>query len=119
MIELTNRCEFSIGSRIHKVDCVRNPILYRKLDSVDVITESGAQCADVGFNTFGQFWREIIRVMNVLLAREVRLARIVSHDHDFLLTYAIASDELLEVNRLLERHAQRSGFVVLGPEFFK
>ncbi len=47
-----------------------------------------------------------------MLSREVSLARIVRHDHNFLLTDAITADELIEVDGLLQSHAQRAGLIV-------
>ena len=59
-----------------------------------------------------QVRRQIVGIVDVLLARQVRLARIIGHDHDFFLSDAIAAHELIKVDRLLQRHAQRAGLIV-------
>ena len=55
--------------------------------------------------------------MNVLFTREVWLTRIIGHDHHFLLANAVAANELIEINELLQSHAKRAGGVILRPEF--
>src|SRR6266550_5563442 len=57
--------------------------------------------------------------MDVLFTREIRLTRVVSHDHHFFLSDTIAPDKLVEINELLQGHAERSGLVIFSPKLFK
>ena len=119
MIKLADRLQFGVGRGIHEIDRVRHVVFDRELDRIDVITQRSAQRPHVLDYARLQFRRQIIRVVDVLFAGQVRLARIVRHDHHFFLPDAVAANELIKVNELLQSHAQRAGLIVLGDQLFQ
>ena len=119
MIERANRLEFGVWRWIHEVDGVRNAILDRKLDRVDVVAQRGAERAHIVNDAHSQLRRKIIRIVDVLFARKIRLARIVGHDHHVFLADAVTTDELIELDSFLERHTQRSGLIIFNDQLFQ
>ena len=67
----------------------------------------------------GQLRRKVIRIIDVLLAGKIRLARIVRHDHHVFLADAIAAHKLIEFDSFLKCHAERSRLIVFLDQFFE
>ncbi len=101
-----------VRRRVHKVDRVGNAVFDRKLDTVHVVAHRAIDQARIMDHTLANL-RCHIGVVNQILA----LAWVVADRHNVFLPDTDATYKLIPLDKLLQHHAERAGFVVGADQF--
>src|SRR5580700_3522124 len=109
----THGMVIGVRRRIHKVDGIRHAILHREFHRVQIVAQSLAERHGIAHHSGVQRRLHMTRLPDVTIP--VRLAWIVLHDVHFLLAHYVASKIKIEIDALLQSHAEIAS-VVVGRE---
>ena len=109
--------DIGVRRRVEKINGVRNSIFHRKLNCVQIVTQSPAQGLRVFHYPVKQLGIGRCRIFHIALVK--RSLGIVVHDVHVLLPDHIAAKVFLELDPMLQRHAQVAGLVVVMEKLFR
>lgn len=113
-IGFSHRVDIGIGSGVHKVNGIGNPILHGEFDGVEVVAEGAAEGQGVPFDPRKQGRIGWGRIEDIAI--RVGPARVIGHDANLLASDDIAAEVSAEVDSCLQNHGQGAGRVVSGKE---